>query len=313
MIYIDEHPRNADWIQVLRRGRELAAWTGEAIDAACASPYNAYVDEVRARHIAYFAAHPELRSSSQSFIAVNRAAAFPPGASHLGSVLPEREWHRHHLSGGSSQVLAIALLTAARDADRSLAWLPFAESLGASPMTLFEVTVAPELLNEHPRQTTLDYLVLGDQRVVAAEAKFTERGFGTCSCPRRAEGVCSPAVQRRQQYWRVAKELFLPEPAAGSCSLSVAYQAIRNVAAAAAIAGRAREASFVLFYDDRNPYFAGSGEWPGWAAVLDELCRYASVSFVALTWQELLRRVVVDRHVLKWARDKHGLIGADPA
>lgn len=312
MIYIDEHPRNADWIQVLRRGRELAAWTSEAIDAACARRYNAYLDEARARHTVYFADHPELRSSTAAFVAANRAAAFPPGASHLASLLPEKEWHRHHLSGGSSQVLAIALLAAARDADRTLAWLPWAESLGANPITLFEVSVAPDLLNEHPRQTTLDYLVLGEKRVIAAEAKFTERGLGTCACPRRAEGICSPAVRRRP-YWKVAKELALPEPAGGRCPLSIAYQAIRNIAAAAAIAGAAREASFVLLYDGRNPYFAGSGEWPGWASLLEGLCRHAPVSFAALTWQEVLTRAELDRQMLEWARDKHGLVGADPA
>ena len=305
MVYLDAKPRNADWIKVVGRGRAFAAWTRAAIDEECRAAYGDYAKAVRARHIAFFAARPELRSSQHPFAAVDRVAAFPPGWSHLAGVIPEGEWHRHHLSGGSSQVLAVALLGAAVHDDPTLAWVPGRNSLGERVAPLFEVELAPPVLNEQPRQTVLDFAVVGSDGVAIAEAKFTERGFGTCSCRHAARGECSKRVLQRP-YWHYAKELGLPAAGDGRCALSLAYQPIRNIAAVGAIAEQ-RRPSFLLLYDRRNPYFTGAGRWPGWVRILEGLSRHASVSFAALAWQELLARVTLDADVLEWVREKHGI------
>jgi Restriction Endonuclease associating with ARP len=122
--------------------------------------------------------------------------------------------------------------------------------------------------------------------VIAAEAKLTEQGFGTCSCAQRDVGKCSPAVAARP-YWRVAsRELGLRRVRnEKSCPLSLAYQAVRNIAAAAAIAGPSRRAAFLLlFYDERNPYCSGSGRWPGWVALLRDRSSHSTVEIAACSW-----------------------------
>jgi hypothetical protein len=113
-------------------------------------------------------------------------------------------------------------------------------------------------------------------------------------------------------YWGVAsRALGLTPPAAGrNCALSLAYQPIRNIAAAAAIAGPHRKASFVLLYDQRNPYFTGAGNWPGWARVLTLMARYSPVPVHAASWQDLLADDI-DPAIRHWARDKHGLEAND--
>ena len=301
---LDANPRNADWIKVVGRAREFGRWTAERIDKECASAYRRYHREVRDRHVAFYAAHPELCNPSHTFVAASRECAFPPGQARLANALGESSWHKHHLSAGSSQVLAIALLAAAAKADPSLAWLPGWERLGDSVLPLFEVELDARVLNERPRQTSLDWLVLGSGGVVAAEAKFTERGFGMCSCESRP--TCSPRVLERP-YWEVGgRELGLRRERE-NCALSVAYQPVRNVAAAAALAGERRAAAFVLLYDDRNPYFAGAGEWPGWVAILHGVMRHGTVAFESLSWQQLLHRAPIDDAVSAWADEKHGL------
>ena len=277
-------------------------WSAAAIEEECAVAYQAYKREVNRRHLAYFRSRPEARDSERPWAATTRIAAFPDGGAELAGVLPERLWHRFHLFGGSSQVLAIALLAAAVKADPSLSWLPGADTLGARPAGLFEVELAADVLNERPRQTTIDWLVLGPRGVIAAEAKFTEQGFGGCSCERRSEGVCSARVLERP-YWDVAEASLGLRRIEGSCALSVAYQPVRNVAAAAAIAGGHRS-TFMLLFDERNPYFAGAGTWPGWVAILTSL----TAEFRSLSWQKLLRRVPIDQRVAEWAGEKHGLI-----
>ena len=97
------------------------------------------------------------------------------------------------------------------------------------------------------------------------------------------------------------------EEESGRCSLSLAYQAIRNMAAATAIAG-GRASGFLLLYDERNPYFRGTGGWPGWTGLFRSLAAESPVPFNALSLQELLTRVVVDENVRTWAREKHGLV-----
>jgi hypothetical protein len=277
----------------------ICDWTAEAIDQNCASAYLAYKRELNAKHLAHFRARPEARDPARPWAAVTRVAAFPDGWAALAELLPDRLWHQFHRFGGSSQTLAIALLSAATEADQSLSWLPGAESLGSVRGGLFEVELAEHVLNERPRQTTIDWLVLGTDGVIAAEAKFTEKGFGTCSCRRRSEGVCARRVLERP-YWDVAEESLGVRPGGPRCALSAAYQPVRNLAAARAIA-RGRRHGFLLLYDERNPYFTGSGAWLGWVAVL-------GASALSLSWQQLLGDVSVERCVARWAREKHGLM-----
>jgi hypothetical protein len=254
-------------------------------------------------------------------VARTRQAAFPDGLEHLAGAIAARAWHRHHLSAGSSQVLAIALLAAASRADASLQWLPGerrsrhpdARCL-RGPLALFEVELAPAVLRERPRQTSLDWLVLDRHNVIAAEAKFTERGLGQCSCKGREAGLCSERVLQRP-YWCVAsKDMRLHRDASRTrCHLSLAYQAVRNVAAAQAIAAGRRSTAFLLLYDARNPYFAGSRAWPGWIRMLSQLMTRSATTFMPLSWQGLLGCAPVDGQVRVWAREKHGLEPASVA
>lgn len=283
----------------------LAGWTEHQIDLECKAGYDAFLIQTRARHIEYFAARPERRSETRAFLARSREAAFPDGWGNLADSIAPDVWHRHHLSAGSSQVLAIALLAAATRADSSLRWIPGEPRL-RRPLTLFEVEIAPTVLNEAPRQTSIDWLVVDREHVIAAEAKFTEPGLGRCSCEHRAAGQCSERVLERP-YWQVASRDMAIDHTTGLCSLSLGYQAVRNVAAAQAIAGERRHSTFLLLYDARNPYFVGARSWPGWVRMLNELMRNSTTDFVALSWQQLLRNVDLDARVRQWGREKHGL------
>jgi hypothetical protein len=293
-------------------------WTHERVAAECRKPYRAYHRALRARHIAYYAKHAEQRSLNEKrpFEARELAQAFPPGYEHLAKA-ESIEWHTHAKSAGSSQVLLLALLQPAIDNDPSLEWLREASGVfaqvGKLESSQFEVTVSPELLNESPRPTALDWLVTGDQAVLAVEAKFTEQGLGRCSCAGRHKGECSDAVLSRP-YWDVAGEQLgwtrATEPK--SCPVSLGYQAVRNVAAALALAGEHRMGAFGLFYDARNPYFAGAGEWPGWAGVLEAaLANAPDVHYAAVSWQRLLAAAPVPDAVRLWAEEKHGLLAED--
>jgi Restriction Endonuclease associating with ARP len=294
-------------------GLSLADWTTERIDAECINAYDAYLAQVRLRHVAYFAARPEQRSATRAFAARTRQAAFPDGWEHLAGALAAQAWHRHHLSAGSSQVLAIALLASAARADPSLRWLSGARRFRRA-LTLFEVELAPTVLRERPRQTSIDWLVLDRHSVIAAEAKFTERGLGQCSCEEREAGLCSERVLQRP-YWDVAsRDVGLHrEAASASCCLSLAYQAVRNVAAAQAIAGERRSTAFLLLYDARNPYFAGALAWPGWIRMLSQLMSGSATIFMPVSWQGLLARAPVPDQVRAWAWEKHGLEPASVA
>ena len=139
--HVDHHPGDAGWVRVLERAREFAGWTARRVDLECADRYQAYAEEVRARHVEYFARRPAQKSDTHSFLARTRESAFPDGWEHLAGAIGEQAWHRHHLSAGSSQVLAIALLAAATSAEPSLGWLPGSPCAGR-PLTLFEVELA---------------------------------------------------------------------------------------------------------------------------------------------------------------------------
>ena len=277
-----------------QQARALGDWTRDRIDGECDHAYELYAEELRTHH----------RRWPSSPTAARRDV-FPAGFEWIGEILPRDAWHRAWWAAKSSQTLALTLLAASTRADPALSWLPCAQLLGERPLGLFEVELAENVLNERPRQTQLDFLAVGREGVIAVEAKFSERGFGACSCEGRASGVCSERVLDRP-YWEVAKrELGLAE-LDHQCPLSVAYQAVRNIAAAQAIATSERDAAFVLTYDDRNPYFTGAGSWPGWVAILNDLSQHAQ-TFAALSWQELLGRVPLNAALLDWASEKHGL------
>ena len=93
-------------------------------------------------------------------------------------------------------------------------------------------------------------------------------------------------------YWLVARDVFgLDGPNPGKpCQLDLTYQAVRNVAAAIELAGLRKAAAVGLLYDARNPYFAGAGRWPGWAAVLERLTADSrAITVRGQSWQELFR------------------------
>jgi hypothetical protein len=231
---------------------------------------------------------------------------FPEHLPWVSTLLPPELWHNAWWAAKSSQTLALTLLAAACRSRPTLSWLPFADQLGRQRAGLFEVELAESVLNERPYQTQIDFLATGSDTVVAVEAKFSERGFEPCRCKQRDEGICSTRVHDRP-YWSVASRELGLHATAHRCPLSLAYQPVRNIAAAEAIAGRERASAFVLLYDERNPYFVGAGRWPGWIAMLDGLTQHSQTLFAALPWQALITRADLDPQTIRWAMDKHGL------
>jgi hypothetical protein len=296
---------------------DLAAWTREAVRAECGDAYRQYSNELDAHYAAYFAAHPEERGSHlrQS---VDIEHALPPGWEHLGDQLPEPGRHRHHLSGRSSQILALALLGASNALDFSLSWLfdglsPLPPSDSPLVPPRFEYELPSKALNEHPRVTSIDFFAETSKLVICVEAKRGEEGMGPCSCPPGASAVadCSQKVLDRPLYWQAAYELFhMPDREPGRyCPVTLGYQAIRSVAAARYLATAKRAPVFGLIYDEENPYFAGAGAWPGWPAVLEHTLRGQDeqIRFRAVSWQELLPLLPIDDELREWARVKHRL------
>ena len=212
-------------------------------------------------------------------------------------------------------MLALALLGPAAKRNDGLPWLVGDDgvfpSIGEPVHWGFEYKVGFALLNEMPRTTDVDFVASGPLGLVAVEAKFMEEGMGACGCPGRAEGRCQQRVLDRP-YWNIARDVFqLEGPSLGRpCELGVAYQAVRNVAATVELSGLRTVSAFGLVYDERNPYFSGAGEWPGWANVLSALLRRSRrVTFGAISWQMLIPRLPSRgrREVLAWAREKHDL------
>jgi hypothetical protein len=295
----------------------LANWTREKIEGSCARAYTAYETALRNHYREYFEAHPDL-ASDHPLKAKDIAAALPPDTGFLEEFLPQPLRHRHHLSGRSSQVLALAVLGLARSRDPSLRWLDSGLSLpgllaSPAPGSRFEVELEPALLNEYPHVTTIDFLVEDESAVVCVEAKFGEKGLGPCSCKADASatGACSERVLDRTLYWETARDVFsLPDRVDRKpCPISASYQAIRNGAAARALAGPNRRAVFVLLYDERNPYFRQTGEWPGWPALLRSALADAEqlelLTFRAASWQELVPLLPLTDDERRWLRKKH--------
>jgi hypothetical protein len=315
-------------------------WTPRAIKAACGTLHGRYKRELEGGYRAYFSSNPELAAPDHDRKAADLTAALPPGWSSLHDLIPPGQLHQHHLSGGSSQILATALLGSAQAVDGSLSWLAGLLELEASfgfraPTTTFERRLDGATLSEEPRQTDVDLLVDDPEFLVCIEAKLWEAGLGTCSCgedesdvrshredeneshptPAQERGACSERVRKRHLYYEAAQQVLgLPELEEGRpCPIAAPYQAVRNIAAARALAD-ARKPVFALFFDARNPYFAECGEWPGWPRALTELARRQGTCAVrSCSWQTLLGSGAVPADVVAWAADKHGLVPSDTA
>lgn len=324
------------WLDEINANRPPAGssshrWSPRAIDKVCGKRHRKYKRTLEERYAQYFVAHPEL-ASSHRFMARDLASALPPGWARLGDLVPSRSWHRYHLSGGSSQVLAVALLGSSIEADPSLRWLGGVLDLenGAldTPTTLFEHPIATETLDESPRVTNIDLLVESQNALICIEAKLWEAGFGACGCGQKEDGdalevlseavatsaqeraACSQRILDRPRYWSAAEEVLgFPARRTGSiCPIASAYQPVRNIAAARALAN-GRTAVFALFFDERNPYFGACDAWPGWPAALEFAIQPdADVAFHFCSWQKLLGSGSVPADVVAWAEQKHGLV-----
>ncbi len=189
----------------------LSQWTGAMVKAACGKAHNAYRAEKTASYRAYFAARRQLRADDHEYKAKDLPAALPDEWAGLSEHLPKSERHPQYLSGNSSQVLALGLLGVAAKSDPSLNWLwnglsPLALPVGRSPEWQFERKVAPGVLNEQPRQTSIDFFVSDPAALLCIECKWTEAGIGACGCGPKAAKVadCSKKVLGRRVYWKTA-------------------------------------------------------------------------------------------------------------
>jgi hypothetical protein len=296
----------------------LAAWSRAAIDAEVQAGWRRYDRRLGTRYARYFAERPEL-AGDQRTSARDLVAALPPGWEAPVDAVPERKWERRHLSAKSSEMLGLALLGVAATRDPSLAWLwealaPLPSAADEAHSLRFGHVVDATLLGERPRQTGFDVLVDDPNAVIGLSIKWREHGVGACLC--RGEGVgplageeCSRRVQQRQPYWDAAVDLLgLAERAAGApCPISPAYEIVRQAAALRALTDPDRPAVLGLVYDSENPYFAPSGDWPGWPALLADAFNGTELRFVAISWQELFPALPLDDATRAWADDKHGL------
>lgn len=301
--------------------RSLYAWTSARIFEQCHRAWLDYDAAKRDSYIAYFEARPELAHPAQAWSAKNIASALPPGWEGLADLIPTGR-HAKHLSGKSSQILALALLGASAKLDAAHPWLwhafsPLPPATSQLPTATVEFELTVDVLNETGRRrTSVDYLVEDPGLVMLIECKWREDGIGNCSCADSggdpAVGNCRDAVRdERPAYWSTAHDVFgLPNRQNGKpCPLSPVYQAVRNVAGALALRPDGGIGVFGLIYDADNPYFAGSGDWPGWPTVLHDALDEAhpDLRFRAVSWQALMPLLELDDDVRSWAREKHGL------
>lgn len=175
----------------------LEGWSAERIKADCRAAYREYHSELRRRHVTWSSAVLGRDSPRQSFVAPTLEAALPERGEHLTTLIPETARHVHNRSAGSSQALALGVLGSAAWGNPNLGWLfepagPFPD-IGRPLHFQFEYSVGFGLLNEVPRTTDLDFFVSGTTGVVALEAKYTEEGLGTCSCPGPPRGDANSA------------------------------------------------------------------------------------------------------------------------
>ena len=232
-------------------------------------------------------AMPATSRPTPSWSGSGALGAGPRGLAAAGVGGPRRADPRGRLAAPASvgeveQTLGVGLLGRRPVHDPSLGWLwealaPLPPAAEAEPRLEFEHVVAPTLLGERPRQTSLDVLVDDPNVVIGLEVKWRQHGIGACLC--RGDGVgplggerCSRRVEEREAYWDAAREVFgLPGREPGTpCPISPAYEAVRHAAALRALAGPERPAVLALLYDAENPYFAPEDEWPGWPRLLEE-------------------------------------------
>lgn len=300
----------------MRTSGVLGDWPKERIDETCRRAYVAYERALWQRYLDYFARNPRKRHREHPLLARDVASALPDGHADLQHRIARADLHRWHLSGKSSQILALGLLGAA-EADGYPAGLIRALGLPRSALRMepaFEARVSPNLLSEHPRATTIDYLIETETHVVCLEAKWSEAGVGACGCSRKrgrsSEGGCAQRVVDRVHYWNAGRKFFgfAAAPGEAPCELRSGYQLVRNVAAAVALAADGRVPVVVLAYDVNNPYFAQTDSWPGWPWMLENtLGGRDDLVFGAISWQELLPALSLDDAACAWAAEKHGL------
>jgi hypothetical protein len=300
----------------------LGGWTRADVDAECESAWRRYDRRLGARYARYFEDHPDL-VGEQRTSARDLGAALPSGWGDLADAVPADAWKRQHLSGKSSQTLAVGLLGVAARRDPSLTWLwqalePLPPPDAEEPAIEFEHVVDPSLLGERPRQTSFDVLVDDPNVLIGIETKWRERGVGACLC--RGEGAgplagsrCSRRVEQRAPYWDAAATvlgLASREPG-DACPISPVYEVVRHAAALTGLAGPDRPAALALLYDAHNPYFASVDEWPGWPDLLREAVEQHAdpdqIRLVAISWQDLVALLPLDEPTRAWAADKHGL------
>lgn len=300
----------------------LSDWPRERIDGECRIAYRQYVQRLEKHYTQYFRRNQQLSCVRHQWCARDLAAALPSGCSALGRLIKPSLLHRHATSAKSSQLLTLALIGSALQNDDSLGWfwdvfnLP--NDTNERPIVRFEYCLSPLDLNEAPRVTKIDLVVMTSSVFAAIETKLTENGFGICSCVRDGDGNplpgfdCSARVRSRKAYWETADAFFGIEPVRLPllpCALSVAYQPIR-VAAAARRLSRGRQAAFILIFDERNAYFRRTGTWPGWPQALKLVLggrEHSGLIFRALSWQQLVNQMPLASAVRKWAREKHQL------
>jgi hypothetical protein len=113
--------------------------------------------------------------------AVDLERALPAGWDHLVDDLPQRVRHVHHLSGRSSQVVALSILGASARLDPSLDWLwealaPLRPTDVPLGLPRFERDLPPEALNEERGSRDIDRLLRGDKRHGHLRRGETRRG-----------------------------------------------------------------------------------------------------------------------------------------
>jgi hypothetical protein len=294
-------------------------WECAEIDGECSGTYGAFRRELTEHYKRYFADHPDLADPDHPYKAKDFGSALPDSSPpEFGDWLPPGDRHPQHLSGNSSQLLALALLGTSVRRDRSLSW--WWDALGAlgapsslTPTYAFESKAAKSLLRETGGATSIDFFAEDDRAVICCECKWVESGFRcTCRVAKELPGDCRPGIYGCQKYWDTAKELFQLEKhtdPSEPCQLRCVYQAVRNVAAALALAGTERAGVFVLVYNADNPYFVGHGDWPGWATVLAHTLTdiRPQLHFRAVSWQRLIGQLPIDPVTRAWAAEKHGL------
>ena len=72
----------------------------------------------------------------------------------------------------------------------------------------FEMTLDPEVLDERPHQTAIDFFAETKGYVLCLEAKWIEAGMGACSCGNPETAACSDLILKRSKYWQAAQDVF---------------------------------------------------------------------------------------------------------